>query len=127
MKTTFENEALQELVKIAKENGYRVFAFQKDKPISQVLIVSESGKIGSASASWGGLSYSTTHKPCREFGTGFGLSGVNGCELPSIERIRDCTETIKPHWAGIGQVVKYRDWEEYKAYRMNAILEYFEI
>ena len=52
MKTTFENEALQELVKIAKENGYRVFAFQKDKPISQVLIVSESGKIGSASASW---------------------------------------------------------------------------
>lgn len=123
----FKNQELARVVEIAEQNNYRVFAFQHDEPISQVLVVSENNKIGTISESWGGLSYGTVHKPCHKFGTGFGLSGYMVSSPASLSMIKACCEIVKPEWASSGEVKKYKNWEEYVNNPINAILKYFEI
>lgn len=128
MKTIkFKNQELARVVEIAKQNNYRVFAFQHDEPISQVLVVSENNKIGTISESGGGLSYGTVHKPCIQFGTGFDLSGHMASSPASLIMIKTCCEITKPVWASSGEVKKYKNWEEYVNNPMNRILNYFEI
>lgn len=123
----FKNQELKRVVEIAKQNNYRVFAFQHNEPISQVFVVSENNKIGTISESWGGLSYGTIHKPCHKFGTGFGLSGYMASAPASLNMIKACCEVVKPEWAGSGEVKKYKNWEDYVNTPMNRILTYFEI
>jgi len=128
MKTLeFRCDGLKEVVALCKANSIKVYAFQRNEPIGQVIVVSENGQIGSVSESWGGLSYSTVHKGNRQCGTGFGLSGVFGCEPALIERIKDAMFTIKPDWAQNYTVEKYRDWNDYISKPINQILTYFEL
>lgn len=122
-----KNQELARVIEIAKQNKYRVFAFQKNQPISQILIVSQSDKIGTISASYDGVSYGTIHKPCHKFGTGFGLSGYMASAPASLNMIKSCCEIVKPEWAGSGEVKKYKNWEDYVNTPINRVLTYFEI
>lgn len=126
-KIEFKNQELERVVEIAKQNNYRVFAFQHNKPISQVFVISENNKIGTISESWGGVSYGTVHKPCHQFGTGFGLSGYIASAPASLDMIKACCEIVKPVWADSGEVKKCNNWEEYVNNPINRILNYFEI
>lgn len=81
-------------------------------------------------AYFGGIQFSTVHRPCRECGTGFGLSddrhGFTGEIAPTIETAKQAF--IKyPNWATSSDrkaVVKYKNWEEYAA--KNNSCEYVE-
>lgn len=121
----YKNEELVKLVNMAKENGFKVYGFQENEPISQVFIVdTASGGICTASASWGLLNYATVHKPCKGFGTGFRLNEEE--EKADINKIKSAMAIVKPYWAkGISIVKKYSNFEEYV--KLNSILKYFEL
>ena len=122
----FKNQELAKAVRIAKQNNYRVFAFQKDV-ISQVFVVSETDEIGTIAADWDGIRYGTVHKPCRDFGTGFRLNKYIDIVPSVIDNIIKCTKTNKPNWAKKGMVLKYKNWNEYINFGANKVLHYYEI
>lgn len=119
----FECEELEKVVQLCKDNNIECYAFQRDRPISQIFMVDNSGRIGTVSARYGGLSYATVHKPCKKAGTGFGLSGFNGYEKADILRINQ-TFINRPEWASQYSVEKYKGWEEYAN---NRILKYYKL
>ena len=127
MKTEFKCEELEKVVQICKENNIECYAFQKDRPISQIFVVDTNGRIGTVSENFGGLTYATVHKPCFDYGTGFGLSGYNRCEKASIKRVKDAMYTTLPDWAMRGTVKKYKDWADYVSTPINRTLEYYKL
>lgn len=124
----YENKELERVVEIAKANQYRVYAFQHDKPISQVFITN-GRSIGTVSASYGGVSYSTVHKPDMNIGTGFGLSGdALDCDYASIDKIRSCVHSVRPYWATGERYANVHKWESWDKYQQKEkILKYFEV
>lgn len=67
----FENEVLKRLTERALQFGFRVYVFQER--VGQIFFEDEAQRVGSASAFYSSLSYSTVHKPCRQAGTGYQL------------------------------------------------------
>lgn len=122
----YKCDELQKVVDICKANGIKVYGFQTNTPISQILLVDGSGNIGSVSEYFGGLRYSTVHKRSDRNGTGFMLSDYGSFESASLELIKRAMLTIKPFWAN-GDVIKYKNWDEYISDPVNSILTYFEI
>lgn len=130
MKTNFKNEELKKAVRIAKENGYRVFTSKcsfdsYDKEVEYVFVISKENKIGYIEAFYDHLHYSTEHVPCKEFGGGFGLYDLMELQYADIDRIKQCVETVKPFWAKKGEVKKYKDWNDFLS--KNTILKYYEL
>lgn len=122
----YKCDELQKVVDICKANGIKVYGFQTNTPISQILLVDSSGNIGTVSEYFGGLRYSTEHKAGYGNGTGFILSENGSCESASLELIKQAMLTIRPFWAQ-GDVIKYKNWDEYISDPINRILTYFEI
>lgn len=123
---TFASDALRNVVEFAKNNGFQVYGFQYDKPISQVFIANEKG-VCTVHVEWFGLlSIGSCHKPCREFGTGFGLLDRNDLRTEfTVAELNYAILIVKPQWAKEGEVKKYSNWEEYV--KSDKILTYFEI
>ncbi len=121
----FKSELLETAVALAKENGFQVYAFQKNTPISQVFITNESGVCTVSTDLSGMLNIGTCHKPCRNFGTGFRLNEDPIGEI-TVNYLNNAIKTVNPFWAkGSGSIVKYSNWEDYSNER--TILTYFEI
>jgi hypothetical protein len=121
----FENSVLFKAYKLAKENGFRCFSFQKDTKISQVFVV-KNDKIGSISAHFGGVSYSTVHKPNRKTGTGFSLSAHYNCiQSEDINLIYAAINTVCPAWYNGEMPQKFKNWEDFV--KRETILTFFEI
>ena len=122
----FSNEDIKEAAKFCLDLGYRIFAAQNEN-ISYFNIVDGLGNIGYIQANYyGGLDYSTVHKPCKRFGTGFGLNnGILGDPL-SIDLIHQCLGLTRC-WASYYKVEKFKDWNDYLNYPTNNILTYYEI
>lgn len=78
-------------------------------------------------AYFGGLSFSTVHKGCKKFGTGFGLTEEGICE-PTLQHAIACFITA-PNWAkgDMRVIVKYKSWEDYLSNSINRILREREL
>ena len=123
----FKTGDLEKAVKIAKEKGYKVYTFESSsKYIKQVFFEDlKKGIVGSGSAYFSGMRFSTVHKKNKvQNGTGFG-SLIEGEDFNSPFDIDVCFITY-PYWYNSGKIVeKYKSWEEYL--KENTILNYYEL
>ncbi len=125
----FASEAMECAVKFAKDKGFKVYGFQHDQEISKVFIANNEGICTIHTTHFGLLDIATCHKPCQEYGTGFGLNNKNEA-LPSIcvKDLNDAIRITRPHWLGDDggrKIKKWANWEEYV--QSDKILTYFEI
>lgn len=120
----FKSELLKNTVELAKSNGFQVYAFQKNEPITQIFIANESGVCTISTDLSGMLNIGTSHKPCRLFGTGFRLNKEPISEL-TIKYFENAIRTVKPYWAGNGEVIKYANWSDYL--KTERVLTYFKL
>lgn len=119
----FENATLQDVVNIAKEKGYKVYTFESSGNIKQIFFENQDGKIGTASEYYGGITFGSVHKPCRECGTGFMMS----LEFADPNEL-DIAFAFAPNWATDSQrkvIRKYKDWNDYT--NRESILTYYEL
>lgn len=121
---SFKSDLLENAVELAKNNGFKVYAFQHNEKIAQVFIANENGVCTIGTDLSGMLNIGTCHKPCREFGTGFRLN-EEPIEGLTVKDINHAIQTTRPYWARKGEVVKYSNWEDYL--KRERILTYFEI
>lgn len=122
-------ELFNEYVTLLKENGFKLYTSvsEGEKP-SWAHIVKDDNIGYIQCAYFGGISFSTEHKPNKNCGTGFGLT-ENGIYNPTVKDA-ERTFIIAPHWAkpqDIQQVVKYKGWEDYLTNPINRILKYTEL
>ena len=108
----YKTELLKDYVKTLKKAGFKVYHCVTNNPITWVYF-ELNNNIGSVSVSYfGGLDFSTAHKPNKITGTGF-LLNENGIITPTIKDAVDCF-VIAPVWARrneIKTVVKYSSFE----------------
>jgi hypothetical protein len=124
----FRNETLEEVVKLAKKKGYKVYTFESsnNKYINQIFIEHTDGRIGSCSEFFSGVKFTTMHKTKYRsgLGTGFGQL-IREQEFNNPEDLDICFITY-PYWYHEKQQVeKYKSFEEYK--QQNTILKYYEL
>lgn len=97
--------------KIVEDFGYRVF-ISLDPLFNYAFIVNEIDELGYMRlGDFGfGLNLSTTHKPCKECGTGFGLyNGTNSLSEITKQNIEECF-MIAPEWATRTQRASVKKW-----------------
>lgn len=115
-KITFKNEELKNVAKLLLENNYKVLYYTKegDKEKKTWLIFSIDNQIGYVQAEYSGVTISTIHKPCKECGTGFGVT-EDAIINTTLDNLNEAFITA-PNWAKrkIDAVKKYKDIEEYK-------------
>ena len=125
-----KNELLHKFVKDLKENGFKVYTSDQKEDYSYCHFVKDN-KIGYVQTDYfGGLTFSTVHKPFKNIGTGFGLNDTdNRVFNPTIEDAEK-SFMIAPNWATYKQrnsVVKYESWEDYLSKPVNQILKQVEL
>lgn len=78
-----------------KSNGFTVLIPNREEQSAWIKFY-KNGHFGGIDCNYfGGFNFGTTHKPCRECGTGYGIEqGVN----LTIENAEKCL-TKAPHWA----------------------------
>lgn len=125
-------ELLHNFVKLLKLNGFKVFTSDSNKNYSYCHFT-KNDNIGYVQAGYyGGLEFSTVHKPNRFCGTGFCLySGELGeqVHIPTIEHANK-TFIKYPSWAknvDKNNVIKYKSWDEYKQNPINNICKIIEL
>lgn len=119
----FENESLKDVYTTAKKIGLKVFTFESTGTIKQIFFTNGT-KIGTASASYGSVTFGTIHKPCKECGTGFGLDHDYNKTIE--ENINFALNCYAPGWASSSDrkaVKKYDDVNEYL--NKQTILKYY--
>lgn len=100
-----------EYCEIVKSFGYRVF-ISLDPLYNYAYIVNEKDELGYMQlGDFGfGVRFSTSHKPCRECGTGFGLNdGVNSISKITKQDVEECF-IIYPKWATRSQREAVKKW-----------------
>lgn len=117
MKQVFKSELLQSVADMIKAAGMKVYisnwANASAKPT--YFHFTDGDNIGYCQeAYFGGITFSTVHKPCRECGTGFGLN-EDGLYSPTV---KDAKRSFihAPNWAkrtDYEAVKKYANWEEF--------------
>ena len=122
--TEFKTELLKGFVTLLKENEFKVYISQEDK-ISYVHF-ELNNNIGYVQDNYfGGLDFSSVHKPSQKNGTGFQIH--KEIIEPTIKHATDCF-ILKPYWASrAGEVQKYKSFEDYKTSPSNSILKYMEV
>lgn len=127
----FKNESLAKVVELAKAKGYTVRTFEsQSSKIEQVFIEDQNGRLGSCSAYFGCVQFSTMHKSKSGSGNGSGFGGlVKGEDFNDPENLDVCFISF-PYWAGNqGRqgVTKYNGWSDYQQPKVNQILKYYEL
>ena len=118
----FKTDLLKKFVDVLKQNYFKVYASQEDK-ISYVHF-ELNNNIGYVQDDYfGGLDFSSVHKPNRDNGTGFQIH--KEVIEPTIKHAEDCF-ILKPYWAS-GEVQKYKSFEDYKTSSIHSILKYMEV
>lgn len=121
-----KGELLQNYANLLLDNGFRLLIYKgrNDQPVTWIIFEKE-GKLGYCQEGYfGGLRFSTVHKPSREAGTGYGLNEEFGGEFePTIQHALN-TFISKPNWEINRHFtpVKYKSLEEYMA--KETILKY---
>lgn len=127
-KGIFKSELLTNTAEMIKAAGmtvyYAVWTHSDQKPTYFYFI--DGNNIGYCQEDYfGGVKFSTVHKPCRECGTGFGLNEY-GIFEPTIEDAKKAF-IIAPNWAKRNDaqaVRKYKGWEEYISTPLNNMCKY---
>lgn len=127
----FKSELLQNTADMIKAAGMRVFiskwSHNETKPT--YFHFTDGENIGYCQEGhFGGISFSTVHRPCKECGTGYGLTDFNdpGIYEPTIKDAKQAFINA-PSWARPTEraaVIKYKNWEEYT--QRNTMPEYLE-
>lgn len=123
MKQVFKTELLQSVADMIKAAGMKVYIsnWSNSSANPTYFHFTDGDKIGYCQESpyFGGIQFSTVHKPCRECGTGFGLSddkaGLDAKFNPSIENAKRAF-IHAPNWAtrtDYEAVKKYANWDEF--------------
>lgn len=97
--------------KVVKELGYRVFICS-DTWYNYAYIVNEKDELGYMQlGDFGfGVNLSTSHKPCKECGTGFGLyNGTKSLSKITKQDVEKCF-IIAPEWATRSQREAVKKW-----------------
>ncbi len=110
--------ALHQIREALKNAGYKILVYAKEGEEEPTwFFYGDDKNIGYAQAGdYGGVRFSTVHKPCRECGTGFGLQSWD--EAIFDPTIKDALKAFisYPNWAKPNDrkaVVKYANIEEY--------------
>ena len=126
----FKNELLAQFANFAKDNGMQVYwtKWQHTTEKPTYFHFTDGVNIGYCQLDYfGGVKFSTIHKPCKECGTGFGLN-KNGIYEPKIDDFKGAF-IVAPNWANcldVKAVKKYRDWHEYTTTGLNKTTNYIE-
>jgi len=108
----FKSDDLRTLARTLLADGYDVITHIPSSPGKPGWIhYGKDGEIGYAqTGEFGGIEYSTVHKPCRECGTGYQVESNGSPTLENAEKAL----VNRPDWASWGDPVrKYRDLGEY--------------
>jgi len=124
----FKDDLLTDMADKLKVEGMQVFySPYNDNRLSTYFFFTDGENIGYCQSGYfGGLRFSTVHKPCRECGTGFGLTDDPGLFEPTIQDAKQAF-IIAPNWASSKDrqaVRKYKNWDEYTSSSINKILSY---
>lgn len=120
--------------KTVENLGYRVFICV-DSSYNYAYIVNEKDEIGYMQLGdfFGGVTFSTSHKPCKECGTGFGLNGSFDSVFEITKKeVEECF-IMAPDWATRSQLSAVRKWtftermEKDQHFRNNTIELKFDI
>lgn len=120
--------------KTVENLGYRVFICV-DSSYNYAYIVNEKDEIGYMQLGdfFGGVTFSTSHKPCKECGTGFGLNdSLNSVLEITKKKVEECF-MVAPDWATRSQLSAVRKWtftermEKDQHFRNNVVELKFEI
>lgn len=130
-KQVFKSELLTNTADMLKAAGYRVFFYRWTYTSGPTTYFhfTDGVNIGYCQEGYfGGIRFSTVHKPCRECGTGFGLQDEPGIFKPTLEDAKGAF-IIAPHWARPKQraaVKKWANWEQFAAHKESfcKIIEY---
>lgn len=117
----FKTELLKGFVAELKQNGFKVYVVDDNKPIT--FINFEKGfNVGYVQDDYfGGLNFSSVHKPSQGNGTGFQIH--KEIIKPTIQHALDCFD--KPYWAK-GNILKWKSFDEYRKSPIGSILKYIE-
>ena len=117
----FANKELEKAAALAKRHGLKVWTFEKPYGKIEQIFFDDGKTYGTASVDFGGLKYGTCHAPCRECGTGFGLTHTS--QSANIEDILR-TLAYAPGWA-MSKTVKKETFAQH--IKRNSILRYCEL
>ena len=126
----FKSELLANTADMLKAAGisiyYSVWKHTSEKPTYFYFV--NGNNIGYCQEDYfGGVKFSTVHKPCRECGTGFGLN-EDGLFEPTIEDAKRAF-IIAPNWAkshDVKAVRKYESWQQYISTPLNNMCQYIQ-
>lgn len=119
-KQVFKSELLKNTADMLKAAGLQVFVDQWQHTSSPTTYFhfTDGVNIGYCQGGYfGGVRFSTVHRPCRECGTGFCLQDDPGISSPTIEDAKKAF-IIAPNWANPGDraaVKKWANWEQFAA------------
>jgi hypothetical protein len=121
------NKQLEQTIELAKLKGYVVFTFENhDRPITHIFIANQAGNVGECSEFYGGIQFSTCHKPMSGVGSGFG--NLNGHDFHSPNDIDICFIRA-PRWASYADSERVRKYtggmSEYM--KKSTRLTYYEL
>lgn len=125
-KLQFKNEEIKNCCKLLLDNGFRIIkSYFKEDEKQSYFVYSKNDKIAYLQAEYSGIKYSTLHKPCFNFGSGFGLCDehIINTTIEDLER-----GFIKyPNWAkgDVTKIEKYKNLDDYLSSRMhkNTVVE----
>lgn len=123
-----ESPILKKYIKELLKNDFKVYRNADQEKITYVHI-EKGNNIGYIQADdyTGCLHFSTEHKPNIKTGTGYRMNEEEVCE-PTIKDA-ESTFTFKPHWSRDRpeNIVKYKNFDEYRKTSYGSILKYEEI
>lgn len=110
-----KSDVLKNCLELLLDNGFRIFkSYYKENENLTYFNYSKDNKIAYLQVDYfGGVKYSTVHKPCRDFGTGFGLCEESVFDLT----IEDLEKGFihHPNWAkgDTTRIKKYSSLDEF--------------
>lgn len=119
----FKTELLEHTANMLKDAGLKVYySANKDGEIDSPVTYfnfTDGVNIGYCQDNYfGGVTFSTVHKPNKNCGTGFGLQDYHhGIFEPTLQDAKEAF-IIAPNWATANDrasVTKYKNWDEYAA------------
>lgn len=122
----FKSELLRDYLRFLLNEGFKVYVTEpeENRKITYAHFV-EGSNIGYVQdADFGGLSFSTVHKPNADSGTGFRTD--DGVYEPTLEHARG-TFVKAPYWGSGKSVVKYKNWSDYTKSSHGSILKKVEV
>jgi hypothetical protein len=122
----FKSEEMKNLAVDLLKHGFKIYTSDNMENVGYFHYVKD-GNIGYAQEEYfGGISFSSVHKPNRQTGTGFRIT-EEGIPNATVQDAMKAFITA-PTWAkDKNSVVKYKSWDDYLSTPTNGILTQHQI